>query len=362
MKSINLKLGIVSLGLLLNVSCKKEQTSIQVNQQTSTTNIEVNSKKFFGESDPIYDNLQNNERDYLNYDFNSLKKENDYFIFTDYTAFFKALKKTNSLSESEYNEAAKSCNFNCKKADYSSFSSRFTSPTNEVLTIPFQGYFRLLNKDGVVKIGNELHLYRNKSLVIIKNGNNQLIENALSLSDNSLDNKTFSVFKITTLYYNVDYTNSTVAGTSDGNHVSSLASQGSAVLVTSPLPGIADAYNYDFHIDAVSMAPINVANFPCDMAFSYFRCILKYINYQGTLLSINSTPYTQGGLYHTASAPPTTWSISGNVGQALIPVGATFTGSYCSQVGYWEKYSTPGYIGTGGAYQLKCSFNSCKPF
>lgn len=56
------------------------------------------------------------------------------------------------------------------------------------------------------------------------------------------------------------------------------------------------------------------------------------------------------------------WQVSGNIGQALIPIGATFTGLYCSQVGYWEKYSTPGYIDTGGAYQLKCSLNSCKPF
>ena len=361
MKSINLKLGIVSLGLLLNASCKKEQnlTLVTVSKETiASAKVENYSKKIFGESNPFFDNVKKKESDYSNYNVYSLKKENNYFVFTDYKDFFKALETINTLTESKYAEFAIKYEFKCRKESYNSFLlNKLAYPKS---SISFQGYFRLLNKDGVVKIGNELHLYKNKSLVIIKNGDTELIKDGIALSDDLINNKQFSVSQITT--YGIDYTNNLSLGVVDGNHISSLSANGDAVLVTSPLPGLADAYNYSFYIRAVSMAPVNQANFGCDVAFSYFRCILKYNNYLGNQISQNSNPFTQGGIYNTLSTVPTMWTIIGNTGQALIPAGTTFTGSYCSQVGYWEKYSKPGYIGTGGAYQMKALFNSCKPF
>lgn len=362
MKSINLKLGIVSLGLLLSVSCKKEQTlkSITINQESeSSTNVEVDSKKIFGESNYIFDNVSENEDDYLNYDINSLKKENNYFVFTDYVNFFKALKRISLLNEAKYSEFTSKYDFKCRKNNSFNVLSK-NSVTENIPVIPFQSYSRLLSENGTVKIGNELHIYRSKSLVIIKNGNSDLINDGLALSDSPLNNKFFSVSQITNIL--IHSTNNLVYGVVDGNHITSLSTGFSAVLVTSPFPGLADAYNYSFDVAEASMAPVNVANFPCDIVLNYFRCILKYNDYLGAAKSINSVPFTQGGLSKTLTTPPTSWVISANVGQALRPVGSGFTGSYCAQVGCYEKYSTPGYIGTGGAFQLKCILNSCLPF
>ena len=63
MKITNVKLGIVSLGLLLNVSCNKGRSGINTDPEESTlsNSVETTSKKIFAETSPSFDNAQKTE-------------------------------------------------------------------------------------------------------------------------------------------------------------------------------------------------------------------------------------------------------------------------------------------------------------
>jgi len=348
-------LAIVAMAIGMS-SCQKSIKPDTRSEETSQ--LTHDSKAYFGESNSTFDNRVPRNLQPVNLD--ELKKENSYFVFADYAAFFKTLETLNTLSPKEYEAFAAAKQFTSRNTAL--LNLHLVASDNlpgYVPTPAFSSYFRLLDQQGAVKIGNEIHVYTEHGLSIIRDGDPGKIIKSMTLVRTDEAEQITVAKRVATISNPIDY--NIVAANNDANHLASIVSQGFAVQVTSPVPGT-DAYNYDFHVQGNSLI-VNIPNFPCDQAFSYFRCILQYTDYLGNPQSINSVPWTQGDLYNTATTAPTVFNIAGNVGQAIIPAGGTFAGNYCSQVGFWERYPAFGiYAGTGGVYKLKASLNSCKPF
>lgn len=328
-------------------SCLNEQEKFikETQAQIDTTFVEDNS---------LFNDREGNSREPDKELLNKVEFENSTIVVKDYNAFFNLLLVLNSLSNEEFLAFEAEHLFKSKYTlALDNIKEEAEAKENELYA--FYGYYRALNQQGAVKIGEEIHIYREDRMVNIRDGQFDKVDKATTLSaTDSSSNIYVSLYAPPSPVFgciNID----------DLPHVASAVINLTSVQVASPYPA-SSAYNYDFVISGNSLQG-NTPIFPAMQAFHYFRIFVRYQDYLGVTTRIDSYPYTQQALLNNAISPPTTFVIPAITGQAIVPIGSGFNGDLCAQVGYWEKYPGNGsVVGTGGSYELKCLFNGCDTF
>ena len=278
------------IALLLLFSCSKENTKLE--------QLKVDPQTVFGE-DPAFDNHKPIENNISPETFlNRITLENDYLVFEDNTHFFETIQFVDEQTVSEW---AEKVNFISKKVDVDQIIKSIPEIKDDnieksIIQIPFMGYYKVLNSDGIAKVGKDLYKFEKGRLIVIKGGDLTKLNLANRLQSTDEKNGIFIE------YYQKESNSNARSCDNDGEPFflacSKIQHFGSHSLVsilgidgyTVAIP-VAGGFGYDFSVYALTS--VNGAQTPVDLngSVSYFRAKLKHGN-----TTVYSNPYTQQGI------------------------------------------------------------------
>jgi hypothetical protein len=134
-----------------------------------------------------------------------IKLENNYLVFKDEKHYQDVVEQISKMSNSELENFGKQLNFNSKRRTIDAALNAYASlKENQTLSSEFKKELRfnndglyvgtafpfynrsvILNNEGIVKVGKELHIFTNEKFIALRDGNADKIEVARRLKSSS---------------------------------------------------------------------------------------------------------------------------------------------------------------------------------